>query len=39
MPFYYRNADADELVFVHRGEGTLETDFGAAAASSPATTS
>ena len=28
MPFYYRNADADELVFVHRGEGTLETDFG-----------
>ncbi len=29
MPFYYRNADADELVFVHHGEGTLETDFGA----------
>ena len=28
MPFYYRNADGDELVFVHRGEGTLETDFG-----------
>ncbi|PYT21086.1 MAG: homogentisate 1,2-dioxygenase [Acidobacteria bacterium] len=28
MPFYYRNADGDELIFVHRGEGTLETDFG-----------
>jgi homogentisate 1,2-dioxygenase len=28
MPFYYRNADGDELLFVHRGEGTLETDFG-----------
>ncbi len=28
MPFYYRNADGDELFFVHRGEGTIETDFG-----------
>lgn len=28
MPFYYRNADGDELLFVHRGEGTIETDFG-----------
>ncbi len=28
MPFYYRNADGDELIFVHRGEGTIETDFG-----------
>ena len=28
MPFYYRNADGDELMFVHRGEGTIETDFG-----------
>jgi len=28
MPFYYRNADGDELHFVHRGEGTIETDFG-----------
>ncbi len=28
MPFYYRNADGDELLFVHRGEGRLETDFG-----------
>ena len=28
MPFYYRNADGDELIFVHRGEGLLETDFG-----------
>jgi homogentisate 1,2-dioxygenase len=28
MPFYFRNADGDELVFVHRGEGVIETDFG-----------
>ena len=28
MPFYYRNADGDELLFVHRGSGILETDFG-----------
>jgi homogentisate 1,2-dioxygenase len=28
MPFYYRNADGDELIFVHRGRGILETDFG-----------
>src|SRR5690349_4686734 len=28
MPFYYRNADGDQLIFVHRGEGLLETDFG-----------
>jgi len=28
MPFYYRNADGDELMFVHRGEGVIETDFG-----------
>ncbi|GAB4356832.1 MAG: homogentisate 1,2-dioxygenase [Bryobacter sp.] len=28
MPFYFRNADADELFFVHRGEGHMETDFG-----------
>ena len=28
MPFYYRNADGDELLFVHRGSGTIETDFG-----------
>ncbi len=28
MPFYFRNADGDELLFVHRGEGTVETDFG-----------
>jgi homogentisate 1,2-dioxygenase len=24
----YRNADADELIFVHRGRGTLQTMFG-----------
>src|SRR3954453_1345790 len=28
MPFYFRNADGDELMFVHRGTGTVETDFG-----------
>ena len=28
MPFYCRNADGDELIFVHRGQGTIETDFG-----------
>ncbi len=28
MPFYFRNADGDELIFVHRGSGVLETDFG-----------
>jgi homogentisate 1,2-dioxygenase len=28
MPFYFRNADADEVYFVHRGEGIVETDFG-----------
>jgi homogentisate 1,2-dioxygenase len=28
MPFYFRNADGDELHFVHRGYGTIETDFG-----------
>ena len=28
MPFYYRNADWDELYFIHRGRGVIETDFG-----------
>src|SRR5271157_626836 len=28
MPYYYRNADGDELIFVHRGAGIIETDFG-----------
>jgi homogentisate 1,2-dioxygenase len=28
MPFYYRNADSDDVYFVHRGEGRIETDFG-----------
>ncbi|HEU4436232.1 MAG TPA: homogentisate 1,2-dioxygenase, partial [candidate division Zixibacteria bacterium] len=28
MPFYRRNADGDELWFVHRGKGRLESDFG-----------
>ncbi|MBK9072572.1 MAG: homogentisate 1,2-dioxygenase [Myxococcales bacterium] len=28
MPYYFRNADSDELLFVHQGAGRLETDFG-----------
>lgn len=28
MPYYFRNADADELLFIHAGAGRLETDFG-----------
>jgi homogentisate 1,2-dioxygenase len=28
MPFYIRNAEGDELRFVHRGRGRLETDYG-----------
>jgi homogentisate 1,2-dioxygenase len=28
MTDLFRNADSDELVFVHRGQGLLETDFG-----------
>ena len=27
-PYYSRNADGDELFFIHRGNGTIETDFG-----------
>ena len=28
MPFCFRNADGDELYFIHRGSGVIETDFG-----------
>ncbi len=28
MPWFYRNAEADELVFVHDGSGVLESPFG-----------
>ena len=28
MPYYCRNADGDELYFIHRGTGVIETDFG-----------
>jgi homogentisate 1,2-dioxygenase len=28
MEYFYRNAEADELLFVHEGQGTLETTFG-----------
>jgi homogentisate 1,2-dioxygenase len=28
MPYYLRDADGDVCYFVHRGEGTLETDYG-----------
>ena len=26
--YFYRNADGDELLFIHKGKGTFETDFG-----------
>ena len=28
MPYLFRNADGDELLFIHAGAGRLETDFG-----------
>ena len=28
MPYWYRNADGDEIWFTHRGEGVVETEFG-----------
>lgn len=28
LPYFFRNADADEVLFVHKGAGRLETDFG-----------
>lgn len=28
MPYYFRNADCDDLLFVHQGGGRLESDFG-----------
>lgn len=28
MQYFFRNADADEVFFVHSGSGILETDFG-----------
>jgi len=28
MEYFYKNASCDELVFVHEGEGVLETNFG-----------
>ena len=28
MPYAFRNADADEILFVHRGAGRIDTDFG-----------
>ena len=28
MPYHFRNADADEVLFVHQGAGTIRTDFG-----------
>ena len=28
MPFYYRNAEGDDVWFVHRGEGVFETIYG-----------
>jgi homogentisate 1,2-dioxygenase len=31
MPYFFRNADGDDLFFVHEGTGRIETDFGALA--------
>jgi homogentisate 1,2-dioxygenase len=28
MPYFFRNADADEVFFIHAGHGRMETDFG-----------
>ncbi|MCB0404457.1 MAG: homogentisate 1,2-dioxygenase [Bdellovibrionales bacterium] len=28
MPFFFRNADGDDLYFVHHGEGVIETELG-----------
>ena len=28
MPYWYRNADGDDVYFVHRGSGLIETDYG-----------
>jgi homogentisate 1,2-dioxygenase len=28
MSFYFRNADGDEVYFIHRGQGILESDYG-----------
>jgi homogentisate 1,2-dioxygenase len=28
MDYFYKNADGDDLIFVHEGTGTLETQFG-----------
>lgn len=28
MPFYARNADGDLCIFIHRGEGVMESDYG-----------
>jgi homogentisate 1,2-dioxygenase len=28
MPYYCRNADGDEIYFIHKGTGTCETEFG-----------
>lgn len=27
-PYFYKNADADELIFIHQGSGTINTMFG-----------
>ncbi|MEZ4655816.1 MAG: homogentisate 1,2-dioxygenase [Candidatus Eisenbacteria bacterium] len=28
MPYWFRNADGDEILFVHTGSGRIETDYG-----------
>ena len=29
MPYYYKNAEADEVIFIHEGQGVLQSQFGA----------
>jgi homogentisate 1,2-dioxygenase len=28
LNYFYKNADADEVIFVHEGTGTLRTQYG-----------
>jgi len=28
MPFYFRNSDGDETIFIHEGKGRFESDYG-----------
>ncbi len=28
MPYYFRNSDGDETIFIHEGRGMMESDYG-----------